>query len=155
MTIGEERYMTKSTAPLANVFTLAVHDFIAERDFYRAMGWPQVADEDGYAAFELRGAVLCLFPAGNLASDGKADVAPASRGVPFTIGIMVDRKEDVDALVDRFRKAGARVTKEPEDAEFFDGRSSYLADPEGNFFEVAWATPDNTIVAAARRAAGL
>jgi predicted lactoylglutathione lyase len=147
--------MTESTAPLANVFTLGVHDFTAERDFYRAMGWPQVADDDGYAAFELRGALLCLFPAENLASDGKTEVAPASRGVPFTIGIMVDRREDVDALVDRFRTAGARVTKEPEDAEFFEGRSSYLADPEGNFFEVAWATRDNTIVAAARRAAGL
>ncbi|MDT5353049.1 MAG: uncharacterized protein QOJ56_1581 [Mycobacterium sp.] len=43
---------------------------------------------------------------------------------------------------------GARVTKEPVDAEFFNGRSAYL-------FEVAWADePDNPVVAATRRAAG-
>jgi uncharacterized protein len=69
--------------------------------------------------------------------------------------MMVDSAEEVDRLTDRFRKAGARITKEPVDAEFFEGRSAYLADPEGNFFEVAWATMDNAIMAAAHRAAGL
>jgi hypothetical protein len=39
------------------------------------------------------------------------------------------------------------------DSEFFEGRSCYFADPEENFWEVAWAPPDNPIVAAARRAA--
>jgi predicted lactoylglutathione lyase len=52
--------------------------------------------------------------------------------------------------------AGARVTKEPLDAEFFTGRSAYLRDPEENYFEIVWAEmPDNPVVIAARRAAGL
>ncbi|MEV4173721.1 VOC family protein [Nonomuraea sp. NPDC049709] len=146
--------MPDSPAPLANVFTIGVRNFTAQRDFYRSMGWPQVVDDDNYAAFELRGAVLGLFPLQNLAADGNTEPAPIENGISFTIGIMTDSAEDVDRLVDRFRKAGARITKEPEDAEFFEGRSAYLADPEGNYFEVAWATSDNTIVAAARRAAG-
>ena len=146
--------MPDSPAPLANVFTIGVRDFPAQRDFYRSLGWPQVVDDDDYAAFELRGAVLGLFPLRNLAADGNTEPAPIGDGVGFTIGIMTDSAEDVDRLVDHFRKAGARITKEPEDAEFFEGRSAYLADPEGNYFEVAWSTSDNAIVAAARRAAG-
>lgn len=146
--------MPDSPAPLANVFTIGVRNFSAQRDFYRSLGWPQVIDDDNYAAFELRGAVLGLFPLQNLAADGNTESAPIGNGISFTIGIMTDSAEDVDRLVDRFRKAGARITKEPEDAEFFEGRSAYLADPEGNYFEVAWATSDNAIVAAARRAAG-
>jgi uncharacterized protein len=68
---------------------------------------------------------------------------------------MVDSPQEVDRLVDTVREAGGRVTKEPVDAEFFEGRSAYVADPEGNFWEIAWAPPDNDIVAAARRAARL
>jgi predicted lactoylglutathione lyase len=53
------------------------------------------------------------------------------------------------------RAAGAHVTKEPVDAEFFTGRSAYLCDPEGNYFEIAWADmPNNPVVIATRRAAG-
>ena len=54
------------------------------------------------------------------------------------------------------RAAGARVTKEPVDAEFFTGRSAYLCDAEGNCFEIVWADlPNKPVVIAARRAAGL
>jgi hypothetical protein len=45
------------------------------------------------------------------------------------------------------------VTKEPTDAEFFQGRDAYFADPEGNYWEIAWAPDTDPVVAAARRAA--
>jgi hypothetical protein len=51
---------------------------------------------------------------------------------------MVDVPDEVDRLTEQMRHAGARVTKEPVDAEFFTGRSAYLCDPEGNYFEIAW-----------------
>ena len=45
---------------------------------------------------------------------------------------------------------------EPVDAEFFTGRSAYLCDPEGNYFEIVWAdTPTNPVTIATRRATGL
>ena len=53
------------------------------------------------------------------------------------------------------RQAGGKLTKNPIDAEFFVGRDAYFADPEGNYWEIAWAGPDNPVVAAARRAAGV
>ena len=66
-------------------------------------------------------------------------------GIGFTVGIMVDTAEEVDELTEQMRKAGARVTKEPVDAEFFTGRSAYLCDPEDNYFEITWAEPNNPI----------
>ena len=143
------------SAPLANVITLGAHDLAALRDFYQRLGWPLVMDGDDYAAFELRGAVLALFPVDKLAADGREQPQHGQRGIRFTIGIMVDRPDQVDELADRVRAAGGRVTKEPVDAEFFVGRSAYVADPEDNFWEIAWAPRDNPVVAAARRAAGL
>jgi uncharacterized protein len=68
---------------------------------------------------------------------------------------MVDSAEEVDRLTDQMRRAGAEVTKEPVDAEFFAGRSAYLHDPEGNYFEITWAAAGHPVVVAARRAAGL
>ena len=141
--------------PLANLITLGAWDFTALRDFYRRLGWPQVIDEENFAAFELRGTVLAVFPIADLARDGNTDPAPATGGISFTIGVLVDSAEEVDQLTGHMRAAGARVTKDPVDAEFFTGRSAYLCDPEGNYFEIAWAAHDNLVSAAARRAAGL
>lgn len=133
-------------APLADVMvTLGAHDLPRLRNFYRKVGWPQVIDDGEFAAFEVRGVVLALFPIAQLARDGKTEPGLDGGGIRFTIGIMVDRPEEVDELTERMRNAGARVTKEPVDAEFFTGRSAYLCDPEGNYFEITWAEPNNPI----------
>ena len=145
--------MNRRQAPLANVITLGVRDLPVLRDFYRRLGWRQVVDDDDFAAFELRGVVLALFPVDRLAADGNAEPEPGRGGIRFTIGVMADTAEDVDEMTQLVREAGGQVTKEPVDAEFFEGRSAYVADPEGNYWEIAWARPDNPIVAAARRAA--
>jgi predicted lactoylglutathione lyase len=144
-----------SPVPIANVITLGAQHVPALRDFYRRLGWPLIIDDEDFAAFELRGAVLALFAADKLAADGRAPVEPRQGGIRITIGIMVDGREEVDQMAERVRQSGGRLTKEPLDAEFFEGRSAYFADPEDNYWEIAWALPDNAIVAAARRAAGI
>jgi catechol 2,3-dioxygenase-like lactoylglutathione lyase family enzyme len=133
--------------PLADVMiTLGARDFPALREFYRGTGWPQVIDDETFAAFEVRGVVLAVFPLAELARDGNTEPDPGSAGIGFTIGIMVDTAAEVDQLTEQMRAAGARVTKQPVDAEFFTGRSAYLCDPEGNYFEITWADmPDNPI----------
>lgn len=137
-----------TTSPLADVMvTLGARELPTLRAFYRRVGLPQVIDDHDFAAFDLRGVVLALFPIGKLARDGNTEPDAGDGGIRFTIGIMVDTPADVDRLTDRMRAAGARVTKEPVDAEFFRGRSAYLCDPEGNFFEITWAEPTNPIMA--------
>ena len=145
--------MNLLSKPLANVVTLGVRDLEAQRSFYQRLGWETTFQTDDYAVFELRGAVLALFPIGKLAADGGADPDPPRGGIRFSIGVMAASPDDVDAFIERVRAVGGRVTKEPSDAEYFQGRSAYFADPEGNYWEVAWAPPDNPVVAAANRAA--
>lgn len=141
--------------PLANTITLGVRDFAREREFYRRLGWPQAFDSDGFTVFELRGALIALFGIDQLGTDAHATPDPGHGGIRSSVIIIVDRPDDVDALARRAREAGATVTKEPTDAEFFEGRDAYFADPEGNYWEVAWAAEDNPVTAAARRAAGI
>ncbi len=141
--------------PLANIVTLGVRDFDAQRRFYRLLGWPQAFDSEEFAVFELRGALLALFPIDKLASDAHAKPDPGRGGIRFSIIISVDTPEGVDELAARARQAGGTLTKDPIDAELFVGRDAYFADPEGNFWEIACAPPDNPVVTASRRAAGL
>jgi uncharacterized protein len=54
--------MPAMRSPLANVVTLGAVDFANLRRFYRDLGWPQVVDDDDFAAFELRGIVLARVP---------------------------------------------------------------------------------------------
>jgi len=141
--------------PLANIITLGVQNFSAQRGFYRQLGWQQAFDTDDFAVFELRGALLALFPIDKLASDAHAQPEPGRGGIRFNIIISVDSPEEVDELAARVREAGGRLTKNPTDAEFFLGRDAYFADPEGNYWEIAYAPPNNPVVSASRRAAGL
>ncbi len=147
--------MDRRPPPMANIITLGVQDFGAQRDFYRRLGWPQAFDSDDFAVFELRGALLALFPVDKLAADAHAQPELGRGGIRFSVIINVDKPEDVDELAARVREAGGKLTKDPIDAEFFVGRDAYFVDPENNFWEIAYAPPDNPVVAASRRAAGL
>jgi uncharacterized protein len=143
-----------SSAPLANTITLGVQDLPRERAFYEALGWPIVFDDDDFVAFELGGAVLSLFPVEKLAVDARAEPEVGHGGIRFSVIISVDTPEAVDELAEQVRAAGGTMTKPPVEPEFFDGRDAYFADPEGNFWEIAYAPPDNPVVIASRRAAG-
>ena len=146
--------MDRQSLPLANIVTLGVQNFDAQRAFYQRLGWPLAFDSDDFAVFELRGALLALFPGEKLAADAHAQPEPRHGGIRFSIIISVDRPEDVDEFAARVREAGGTLTKGPVDAEFFKGRDAYFSDPEGNFWEIACASSDNPVTAASLRAAG-
>jgi predicted lactoylglutathione lyase len=147
--------MDRRPPPLANTITLGVQNLDAQRAFYGRLGWPLVFDSDDFTVFELRGALLALFPVEKLAADSQAQPELSRGGIRFSIIISVDKPEDVDELAARVLQAGGKLTKDPVDAEFFVGRDAYFMDPEGNFWEIACAPPDNPVVIASRRAAGL
>ena len=142
--------------PLANMFTLGTRDLARVRAFYDNLGWPVLFDDGvDFVAYGVRGAVICLFPIDKLAADGRVEPETARGGMRFTIGITVDSAPLVDELASQVRNAGGRIVKEPVDAEFFEGRSCYFADPEDNYYEIVWAAEDNPVTAALRSAAGV
>lgn len=146
---------TTPSPPLANTITLGVRDVGRQRAFYQALGWPIAFDSDDFVVFELRGALLALFGAEQLGRDARAAADPPSGRIRSAVIIIADSAGAVDDLAERVRQAGGTVTKDPVDAEFFEGRDCYFTDPEGHFWEIAWTASENPVVTAARRAAGL
>jgi catechol 2,3-dioxygenase-like lactoylglutathione lyase family enzyme len=125
-----------------SVVTIGARDLPALRDFYANLGFPIVVDLDDFAAFQTRGAVFTLYRLDSLATDAGAEAATPQPGrIVTNFAINVDERDEVDAAVDAARAAGGRIAKEPTDMEW-GGRSAYFADPEENWWEVAWVPPD-------------
>jgi catechol 2,3-dioxygenase-like lactoylglutathione lyase family enzyme len=121
-----------------SIITLGAHDLQKLRAFYGGLGWREMAHYPDFSAYDTGGATLCLFPFEKLAEDGRVvpyGIRQSYRG--FAIALNVERREMVDEAIAELKAAGARITKEPEDAEW-GGRSAYFADPEDNLWEVAW-----------------
>lgn len=122
-----------------NVVTLGVRDLSRLRDFYAALGWEVAIEAEDFCAFRLGGVLLGLFPWDKLAADGQARAAPRVEGMRgFSLGINVERPEQVDEIIAAVEKAGAVVTKPPGDPIEFEGRNAYFADPEENYWEVVY-----------------
>ncbi|GAB3207308.1 VOC family protein [Marinactinospora endophytica] len=121
------------------VVTLGARDLPGLRRFYRALGWTETSSSgDGWAGFLLGGVLLSLYPVEELAAEA-AGGAPAPTGwAGFTLACNVDAPEQVDAAFEAAVRAGATVVAEPVNRSW-GGRSAYIADPEGNRWEIAWA----------------
>lgn len=112
----------------------------AMRAFYRDIGWREASDSsDEHAMFHTAGAVLALFPYEHLAADANSEAPPFTSGFRgISLAINLESREAVDAAFETLREAGATILKEPEDV-FWGGYSGYFTDPEGHYWEVAWA----------------
>jgi predicted lactoylglutathione lyase len=142
--------------PRLSVVTLGARNVATVAGFYRSLGWPAVVDTEEFVCFQLSGALLAVFGLKPLGADAHAIPAAPERGLRgFSLAINVDERQEVDETIEAVRAAGARITKEPIDAELFVGRSAYFADPEDNHWEVVWLPPDSDVAVAARRAVGL
>jgi hypothetical protein len=122
-----------------SLVTIGARDLARLRAFYAALGWREhPVSEDGIAFFRTGGAVLALYPYTDLADDAWLEAAgdqPEFRGMALATN--VETREGVDAAFEVAVAAGATVLKEPTDADW-GGRSAYVADPEGNLWEIAW-----------------
>jgi len=122
-----------------NVVTLGARDLPRLRKFYAALGWEVAIEAEDFCAFRLGGIFLALFPWDELAADGQAQTAPREDGMRgFSLGITVERPEQVDEIIAEVGNAGAVVTKPPGDPNEFEGRNAYFADPEENYWEVVY-----------------
>ena len=80
--------------------------------------------------------ILALYPKAALAKDAKVSVDPPS-AAEFSIGHIVKSKQDVDAVINQAKKAGATIT-DPARDRFWGGYSGYFQDPDGHLWEIAW-----------------
>ncbi|HEY1113632.1 MAG TPA: VOC family protein [Chitinophagaceae bacterium] len=120
------------------LITLGVSNLQTSIDFYeKKFGWQRTAASNGdIVFFQLNGIQLALFPRESLAED--AHVASGGTGFRgFTLAYNTRSEAEVDAVVNHLRGQGVTVVKEPQKV-FWGGYSSYVSDPDGNLWEIAY-----------------
>jgi uncharacterized protein len=131
-----------------SLITLGVRDLPRARAFYEALGWmTRAAPEDDVVFFQAGGLVLALWDRARLAEDSTVEDAPGWGGV--TLALNLGSPEEVDAVVEEARSAGATIGREPAET-FWGGYSAVIVDPEGHPWEIAhnphWSlTPDGGV----------
>jgi hypothetical protein len=122
------------------VVTLGARDMPALRAFFDRMGW-QARDgsSDQFTTYQVGSAVLALYPLELLGAEAApGEPAPASDWNGVTLGLNVESATAVDETFRRAVDAGARAVAGPVRREW-GGYSGYIADPEGNRWEITWA----------------
>jgi uncharacterized protein len=130
--------------PRITILTLGVDDLERSLAFYReGLGLPspgivgQEFEDGAVAFFELRGGLrLALFPRGSIARDAAVPLGPPS-ATEVTLAHNVRSPGEVDALLARAARAGARIVK-PAGPTFWGGYAGYFADPDGHLWEIAF-----------------
>jgi len=139
------------------VITLAVADLERALAFYREglglaspgiIGTEFSGDDTSPAGaavmFQLDdGLVLSLYPRTELAKDGAVAFGPPKTG-EFSLGHIVERRTEVDAVLAQAEAAGATVT-EPAHGRPWGIYSGYFQDPDGHLWEIIWSpAPDGS-----------
>ena len=137
---GRIRIMTEVPDRLS-IVTLGVRNMGVLRSFYRALGWRELPiGDDSWTGFLLGGVLLALFPLRDLT----AEAAPGSQGPTgwsgVTLACTVSIREEVDTAFAAALAAGATPVADATDRSW-GGRSAFIADPEGNRWEITGAEP--------------
>jgi uncharacterized protein len=130
--------------PRISVVTLGVDDLARSLAFYRdGLGFPTegiVGEEFEHGAvafFDLEGGLrLALWPRRDIAHDAGIAAGPPSP-TELTLGHNVGSREEVGAVMERARKAGATIVKAAHDT-FWGGYAGYFQDPDGHLWEAVW-----------------
>jgi catechol 2,3-dioxygenase-like lactoylglutathione lyase family enzyme len=130
--------------PRITIITLGVDDLQRSLVFYRdglglkTDGIVGTEFEDGAVVFiDLEsGLKLALYPRKSLAKDAGIPAGPPS-ATEFSLAHNVISKDEVDAVMEQARRAGAVIVKPAQDT-FWGGYAGYFQDPDEHLWEVAW-----------------
>jgi predicted lactoylglutathione lyase len=118
-----------------SLITLGVADLARARSFYEALGWKTGAQPaDDVVFFQTGCMIVALWGRGQLEEDSGVEDAGGWGGV--TLAYNARSPEEVDAVIDEARAAGARIAREGA-ATFWGGYSGVFVDPDGHPWEVA------------------
>jgi len=126
--------------PRISFVTLGARDLATLRRFYRGLGWTEGdGATDEFTAFVCGDVRLALYPIELLQAEAAPDVPVLGPGTwnGITLAVNVASRADVDAVFARAVECGARPVAEPTERDW-GGYSGYIADPEGNRWELAW-----------------
>ena len=120
------------------IIGIGVSDLKTLTAFYEdKFNWTKTkSSTDTISFFQLNGILLNLYPRTELAKD--AGVSSEGSGFKgFTLAYNTRSKQEVDSIINNLKKKGVEIVKEPQEV-FWGGYSSYVADPDGNLWEIAF-----------------
>ncbi|MFL5870803.1 MAG: VOC family protein [Solirubrobacterales bacterium] len=121
-----------------SLITLGVADVGRAQEFYEQLGWTMDGgvddDTDHVAFFQAGGMIVALWDRGKLAADSGVEDGGGWGGA--TLAYNVRSAEEVDAVIEEARAAGARIAREGV-ATPWGGYSGVFLDPDGFPWEVA------------------
>ena len=128
-----------------SLITLGVRDLARARAFYEALGWKTgAAPDDDVVFFQAGGMIVALWGRDRLAEDTGVEDPGGWGGI--TLAYNTRSPEEVDAVIEEARAAGARIAREGA-ATFWGGYSGLFVDPDGHPWEVAhnphWTIADD------------
>jgi catechol 2,3-dioxygenase-like lactoylglutathione lyase family enzyme len=128
-----------------SLITLGVPNLEQARRFYEALGWNTGASpDDDIAFFQAGPIVFALWDRAKLAEDSAVNDGGGWGGV--TLAYSTRSPEEVDAVIEEARAAGATIGREPGET-FWGGYSGVFIDPAGHPWEVAhnpnWTVNDD------------
>lgn len=130
--------------PRITVITIGVDNLERALRFYRdGLGLPTQGivgtefEHGAVAFFDLQAGVqLAIWPRKSIAHDsGLPESAPSP--TDFTLGHNVSSSQEVDAVMEQARNAGATIVRQAHDT-FWGGYSGYFQDPDGHLWEIVW-----------------
>jgi len=118
-----------------SLITFGVADISRAKSFYReGFGWNPVFEMDDIAFFQMNGLVFGLWEKAQLEADMQR---PATGTGAFALAHNVGSEAEVDSVIARLVAAGAKKLR-PADRPPHGGYRGYIADPDGNAWEIAW-----------------
>jgi predicted lactoylglutathione lyase len=118
-----------------SLITLGVADLGRARAFYEKLGWKASSiSNDAVTFFDANGVVFGLWSRQQLAEDSAVKDGGGWGGV--TLAHNLRSREEVDALLDAARAAGARIGREAGPT-FYGGYSGIFVDLDGHPWEIA------------------
>jgi len=112
--------------------------------FYKNIGFKTYVKENNppIVFFDTQGTKLELYPIEGIAKDISSDNPPAIPQPGFcgiTLAINMKSEKEVDDFIEVVEKHGGVIVKKPEKV-FWGGYSGYFQDPDGYYWEVAYAS---------------
>jgi len=122
-----------------SIVTLGVKDLSLSTEFYTdQFGWTKSEHStDGISFFHLNGMMLALYPLEEFEKEIEGLKLAETGANRMTLAFLSRTEEGVDELFADFKKKKVKILKEPEKV-FWGGYSGYIADPDGNLWEIAY-----------------
>jgi uncharacterized protein len=125
------------TTQRLSLLTIGVHNLELMRNFYvNQFGWTPMPEEGDIVFFKLNGSILSLYPYQLLAEDIGID-HQGSGFKQFTTALLLNSEAEVDDLFSQLAAKNVTIIKQPQKV-FWGGYSGYIADPENNYWEIAF-----------------